>query len=120
MKSPRMPPEDEVRSWVYLYYSNDTNNETAKYWKDMGKALFEVSKDELKVNDDVKTAIAGIVGDAATPEEKLRRIYDFCRIKIKNLSDDASGLSEDDKKKLTANKSPGETLKKGMGTGGNI
>jgi len=119
-QEPRMPPEDQVRSWVFLHYTDATKVDTAKYWKDMGKALFEVSKDEMKVSDEVKAAIAGIVGDATTPEEKLRRIYDFCRIKIKNINDDASGLSEDEKKKLKPNKSPGETLKKGMGTGTNI
>lgn len=119
-EEPRMPPEDEVRSWVFLYYTDDTKLETEKYWQNTGKALYGVSKDDMKVDNEVKAAIAGIIGDAATPEEKLRRIYDFCRTKIKNLSDDASGLSEDEKKKVKANKSPGETLKKGMGTGSNI
>ncbi len=119
-EEPMMPPEDEVRSWVFLYYSEDTKLETAKYWQDTGKVLFGASKDDMKVNDELRAAIPGIVGDASTPEEKLRRIYDFCRIKIKNLSDDASGLSEDEKKKIKANKSPAETLKKGMGTSDNI
>jgi hypothetical protein len=119
-EEPRMPPEDEVRSWVFLYYTGDNKVEAAKYWKDTGKAIYEASKDEMKVSDEVKSAIAGIVGDATTPEEKLRRIYDFCRTQIKNISDDASGLSDDEKKKLKENKSPGETLQRRMGTGGNI
>jgi len=119
-EEPSMPPDDEVRSWVFLYYSEDTKKETAKYWEETGKVLFSIYKDEMKVSDEVKAAIPGIIGDAATPEDKLRRIYDFCRIKIKNLSDDASGLSEDEKKKIKSNKSPAETLKKGMGTGSNI
>jgi hypothetical protein len=119
-EEPRMPPEDEVRSWVFLYYTLDEKLEVEKYWREMGKAFYEVSKDEMKVSNEVKTAVAGIVGDAATPQEKLQRIYDFCRTKIKNISDDASGLSDDERKKLKANKSPAETLQKGMGTGGNI
>ena len=119
-EEPRMPPEDNVRSWVFLYYTQDNKVEVDKYWQEMGKALYEASKDEMKVSNEVKTAVAGIVGDAATPEEKLHRIYDFCRTKIKNINDDASGLSDDEKKKLKANKSPAETLQKGMGTGGNI
>jgi hypothetical protein len=60
------------------------------------------------------------VGDAATPEEKLQRIYDFCRIKIKNTSDDASGISDDERKKLKENKSPADTLKRGSGSGPDI
>jgi hypothetical protein len=120
-EEPRMPPEDEVRSWVFLFYSADeTSIEAEKYWKDMGKRLFEVTKDDMKVNDEVKTAVAGIIGDATTSEDKLRRIYDFCRTKIKNINDDASGLSDDERKKLKENKSPADTLKRGMGTGTNI
>ena len=119
-EEPRMPPEDQVRSWVFLYYSEETKLDPEKYWKEVGKKIFEATKDEMKVNDEVKTAVAGIVGDASTPEEKLRRIYDFCRTKIKNTSDDASGMSDDERKKLKENKSPADTLKRGMGTGSNI
>jgi hypothetical protein len=119
-EEPRMPPEDEVRSWVFLYYSEELKIEEDKYWKEFGKKLYEVTKDDMKVNDDVKNAVAGIVGNATAAEEKLHLIYDFCRTKIKNISDDASGISADERKKIKESKSPGETLKRGMGTGGNI
>jgi hypothetical protein len=85
-----------------------------------GKKLVTVSKDFMKVDGEVKTAITAIIGDATDPEEKLRRIYDFCRTKIKNVSDDASGLTDEDKKKLKENKSPSDTLKRGSGTGSDI
>jgi hypothetical protein len=116
----RMPPEDEVRSWVYLYYSEDNKMSTDQYWNIIGRAFGEVLKDEMKVNDDVKSAVAGIVGDAKTPEEKLERIYDFCRTKIKNLNDDANGMTDDEKEKVKENKTPADTLKRGMGTGSDI
>jgi hypothetical protein len=119
-EEPRMPPEDEVRSWVFLYYAEDLKREPEKYWKDQGKLLFEKTKDAMKVNDAVKTAIAGIIGDASTDQDKLQRIYDFCRTKIKNTSDDASGLTAEEKNKLKDNKSAADTLKNGRGTGGDI
>src|SRR6267143_5472107 len=119
-EEPRMPPEDEVRSWVFLYYAEDLKREPEKYWKDYGKKLFEDTKEGMKVNDAVKTAVTGIVGDASTAQDKLQRIYDFCRTKIKNTSDDASGLTADEKSKLKENKSPADTLKNGRGTGGDI
>ena len=71
----------------------------------------------MKVNDDVKAALPGVIGDAATPKDKLQRIYDFCRTKIKNTSDDANGMSADEKAKLKDNKTPADTLKRGMGAG---
>ena len=119
-EEPKAPPEDQLRSWVFLYFSDETNNDPEKYWKEYGKRTFEVLKDLTKVDSEVKTAAATIVGDATEPEDKLRRIYDFCRIKIKNTSDDASGLTDDDRKKLKENKSPADTLKREMGSGADV
>jgi hypothetical protein len=119
-EEPHMPPEDFVRSWILLYKSDDLNREAEKYWKDYGRQVFADTKDRMKVSEEVKTAVAGIIGDATTPEEKLRRIYDFCRTKIKNISDDASGLTPDEKSKIKDNKSPADTLKNGRGLGGDI
>jgi hypothetical protein len=119
-EEPRMPPEDAVRSWVFLYYSDEKKLDAEQYWKDAGRRFHEVFKDLIKPNDEVKAAVAGIVGDAKTDAEKLQRLYDFCRTKIKNVSDDASGLTPDERAKLKDNKSPGDTLKRAQGTGGDI
>jgi len=119
-EEPHMPPEDAVRSWILLFKADDMKREADQYWKDYGRKLFEDHKDSMKVSEEVKTALAGIIGDATTPEEKLRRIYDFCRTKIKNVSDDASGLTPDEKSKIKDNKSPADTLKNGRGYGSDI
>jgi hypothetical protein len=116
----KMPPENAVRSWVFLFYREGDKVEADKYWKDLGRAIYEGSKDEMKANDEVKAAVAGIIGNATTPEEKLQRIYDFCRTKIKNVNDDAVVMTEDERNKFKANKTAAETLKRGIGTGGNI
>lgn len=115
-----MPPEDAVRSWVFLFASDDKKLDAEQYWKDTGRRYYEVFKDLTKPNDEVKAAVPGIVGDAKTDTEKLQRIYDFCRTKIKNVSDDAAGLTPDERAKLKENKSPGDTLKRAQGTGGDI
>jgi hypothetical protein len=119
-EEPRMPPEDSVRRWMLLYYTPDVKSDPAGYWKHWGQILHGVFKERIKVNDDIKRAAAEIVGDAATPEQKLERIYDFCRLKIKNLSDDASGLTEDDRERLKRNEKPADTLKRAQGTASDI
>jgi len=119
-EEPRTPPENQLRSWVFLYFSDDTKLAPDVYWKNFGKTAFEGTKDSMRVDGEVKNAVGTIIGDASNAEEKLRRIYDFCRTKIKNLSDDAAGLTDDEKKKLKDNKSPGDTLKRSQGTGSDI
>jgi hypothetical protein len=119
-EEPRMPPEDAVRPWMLLFYSKETNLEVEKFWQDYGKRTYEANKSRMKVSDEVKTAAAAAIAGASTPEEKLEKLFEFCRSKIKNVNDDASGLTSEDRAKLKENKSPADTLKRGMGTGTDI
>lgn len=116
----RMPPEDQVKAWMLIYYSKDQKVEPEKYWFDYGKRIYERTKSLLKVNDEVRAAATTIIGDAKTPEEKLGRLFEFCREKIKNVSDDASGMTAEERKKLKENKSPADTLKRGVGDAADI
>lgn len=119
-EEPRMPPEDSVRPWMLIYYSEDRQLIGEKFWKQLGKENFERNKSRLKVNDEVKQAAAAAIGDATDPDQKIERIFEFCRSKIKNVNDDASGMTTEERDKLKENKSPSDTLKRGMGTGFDI
>lgn len=121
-EEPRMPPADQVRAWMLLYY---TRSEWAKassmrFWAIWGGVVNEIHKPDIKVNDEVKRAAAEAVADATTPEEKLKRIDKYVRTKIKNIYDDAVGLTPEDRAKLKVNKSPSDTLKRGQGTAEDI
>ncbi len=116
----RMPPEDQIRAWVLLYYSNKDKIVPAEYWKSVGKRRYELTKGMMKVNDDVKKSAATIIGDASDPDQKLQRLLEFCRTKIKNINDDAEHLTADDRKKLKENKSPNDTLKNAYGNSTDI
>jgi hypothetical protein len=117
---PRMPPEDQVRPWMLVFYSDEKVSDPQKFWKDFGKRIHEAVKPQMKVNDEVKQAAAAAIGDATDPEQKLQRLFDFCKTKIKNVDDDASGLVADDRDKVKENRSPSDTLKRAMGTGMDI
>lgn len=119
-EEPRMPPEYAVRPWLLVYYSEDTKLDPGSFWTQYGKKAYESTKSAMKVSNEVKQATATAIGDAATPEEKLRRIFEFCRAQIKNINDDASGMSNEERAKWKNNKTPADTLKRGMGTGYDI
>ncbi|HKO98662.1 MAG TPA: DUF3857 domain-containing protein [Pyrinomonadaceae bacterium] len=119
-EEPRMPPESSVRPWMLVYYSEDTQLTGDKFWKDFGKKAYENNKSRMKVSDEVKQAVVTAIGDATDPEQKIQRLFEFCRSKIKNVNDDASGLTAEERSKLKENKSPADTLKRAMGTGTDI
>ena len=118
----RMPPEDEVKTWMLVYYHKQLEEkiETQKYWNDIGKRYYEEYKGAIKANDEVKKQAAALVSEAKTDDEKITRLFEFCREKIKNVSNDASGLTPDERAKLKDNKNPSDTLKRGQGTSGDI
>jgi len=119
-EEPRMPPEDAVRPWLLIYYSEDKKLSAEQFWKDYGKETFETNKSRMKVNDEVKQAAATAIGDASSPQQKLERLFEFCRAKIKNVNSEGSGLSAEERDKFKENKSPADTLRRGMGTGKDI
>ena len=119
-EEPRMPPENQLKTWMLIYYTKEEKIDAEKYWADLGKRIYEGTKSLLKVNDDVRQAAASATADAKTDDEKIERLFQFCRTKIKNVSDDASGLTSEERKKLKENKTPGDTLKRGTGTAADV
>jgi hypothetical protein len=109
-EEPYMPPDDEVKRWVYLSYQN---SRTAFQWGNVSFIWAEVLKNLSKPNKEVKQKAADLTAGAANDEEKLRRIYEFVQKHIKNVSFDRS-LSEEEAEKLKV-KDADDALKRGMG-----
>lgn len=117
----RMPPEDQVKTWMLVYYApGDKRPDADKYWMQVGKDFYEKNKSLIKPNDEVKKLAATLIAEAKTDDEKLERLYEFCRTKIRNWNDDAAGLTAEEREKLKDNKNPGDTLKHGVGSGQDI
>lgn len=120
-EEPNMPPEDAVRGWMLVYYTRiDLSKIPQLYWAFWGRLIADVHKPDLKINDDVKRAAVEAVGSATDPERKLENIFNYVRSHIKNIYDDASGLTPEERAKVKTNKSPADTLKRGQGTAEDI
>lgn len=119
-EEPRMPPEDQVRPWMLLYYSDKMKLVPQEFWKSYGKQQYEAHKGLMKVNDDVRRAAIEAIGDATAPEQKLERLLQYCRTKIKNTTDDTTVMTDEERKKLKDNNNPADTLKRGYGNGRDI
>jgi len=120
-EEPRMPPEDEVRSWLLLYYTRDIKATSDDFWARIGGWIartYEI-KDTLKPGKDLKAAAAEITAGAATPDDKMAKIFDFCKTKVKNITFDPD-LTDDQKDDIKPNKSTNDTYKKLQGTSTDI
>lgn len=114
---PYMPPEDEVRSWMLLYYTRRLKDTSTDFWSRLGGNIVYVYdvKDTLKPDKSLKAAVAEITAGSTDPEEQVSKIFDFCKTKIKNLSYDPT-MTDEDREKLKPNKSTTDTYKKLQGT----
>jgi hypothetical protein len=112
---PDMPPEDQLRAWVRIYYEEDRKYHPDKFWKEIGKEDFARVKPLIKPDDLVKTTAAELISGLDKPEDKLAALDKFCRTKIRNIFNEASGLTGEEIKALKVNKSAGDTLRQKAG-----
>ncbi|MEQ1765591.1 MAG: DUF3857 domain-containing protein, partial [Pyrinomonadaceae bacterium] len=116
---PHMPPDDEVRSWLLVYYTLDGSKKgstSADFWSRAGGAIVARwgVKETLKPGKELKAAATQIAGGAVGPEDQMAKLFEFCKAKIKNISYDAA-MTEEQKDEIKPNKSPSDTYKKLQG-----
>ncbi len=125
-EEPRMPPDDMVRPWMLLTGSRlsimsasafsisfavKDPSSPALYWGAVSTERAALTKFMTKSNGDIKKAAAEITAGAATPDEKLRKLYEFCQTQIKNTSFDPA-LTDEQRQKLPETKSLNDVLKR--------
>jgi len=129
-EEPRMPPEDMVRPWMLLtgtrigitgasafsisFTIKDPSSPTL-YWGAVGAENAPLAKFMTKSSSEIKKAAAEITAGASTPDEKLRKLYDFCQTQIRNTSFDTT-LTDEDRRKLPKVDSLSDVLKRKSGS----
>ena len=116
-EEPQMPPEDEVRSWMIIYYWDDLKDTSSDFWSKAGGVIVRVFdiKDTLKPGKDMKAAATEIANGATTPDDQLARLYEFCKKRVKNITYDPT-LTDEQKEEIKPSKSAADTYKKLQGT----
>lgn len=94
---PDTPSDDETKQWLLLYYSEEELKEPKKYWIKLGKQLNAEFEKHVKVSGEVKALADEAIAGTQTNDEKLIRIADFCRTKIKNVDYSAAGITAEEK-----------------------
>jgi hypothetical protein len=117
---PYMPPEDQLRSWLLIYYEEDKKIDADKFWKDLGKQDFARFKSLINPNGDIKKLAAEVTSGITEPAGKLAALDRFCRTRIRNVNSSASHATAEEDKAVKENHSPGDTLKQKAGRGMDI
>jgi hypothetical protein len=119
-EEPQMPPVDSIRAFLLVFYATGMRGAPAKFWDDYGKMQYAITKERIKPNDEIKEATAGVIGSSSQPEEVIGKLFQFVRSNIKNINDDASGLTLKQREEALKKRTPANTLKRKTGTSGDI
>src|SRR5690349_20524401 len=117
-EEPMMPPEDSVRSWALVRYH--TIFSFLSGYTSQAVFAYEAFQPYMKVDKDIKAKAAELTEAAGSPDEKVLKIFEFCRDTIKNTDDKSAGFTDDQLEKMKENKKPSDTLKRGVGSGGDL
>jgi hypothetical protein len=118
-KEPFSPPESVLKPHVDYFYIEGTLEEPAKYWNKVARERGGYIEDFMNGRD-AQNLGKTLANGAATPDEKLRRIY--ARVQqLRNLSYEQDKTEqESSREKLRDNKSVDDVLRNGYGYRGEL
>ena len=116
-EEPMMPPEDSVRAWAMVQYLSLFSLFSA--YPLVAVEVHLGSQQFMKVDKEIKQKATEIIAGATAPDDQLNKLLEFCRTNIKN-TDDKNAFTEEELEKIKDNKKPADTLKRGVGSGGDI
>jgi hypothetical protein len=114
-EEPYMPPEDELRAWALVFYTEEANRVPEKYWTDYGKKVYASYRQEMKVTGEIKKVATEATAGAGTDDEKARALYAWMRKNIRNIN--SVDVTAEERRAAKENKSSADTLKQRLGTG---
>ncbi len=115
-QEPFSPPRLNNESSLIVCYSLDKLLPPKAHWAREGKELHERMLKETKLTKLVQSTLDGIVSPTDTPEQKLRKLYDFTRTKLLNRASPLAGFTQAQREKFKPNETATDTLKAGHGT----
>jgi len=110
----------DAQMWM-MFYPTDTLGKPEEYWKKTGTELAsEVDGLLKKASKLAREKAVALTAGAASAEEKLARLNDYCRQSILNVSEFPPPGGVDRKKMLAERRPPDELIQSGMGSSRDI
>ena len=114
---PYMPPQDQVRGWILLFYSPKIDLDHEKFWKDTGKDLAREFGGYLDTGGAVKKKAAELTASLSTSEEKIEAVRQFVLNDIKNIHHERYGVTAAERQQLKEKRKLSDALADGYATG---
>jgi hypothetical protein len=114
-EEPYMPPADNLRAWILIYYAPDDERVPEKYWPKFAKTQYAKFKELIKLNSDIKRIATEVVSGSKTDDERIRALYAWIHKNVRNVNTDT--VSSTERELWKPNHNTAETFRQGIGTG---
>jgi hypothetical protein len=112
------PPEKELKPWVNFFYIEGGLIDPGVFWSNQGQLLTAQIEKFVGNGGGLRDQASALIATAATPEAKLRKLYERAQ-QIRNLTFEDE-KSDAEQALLKENKSAGDVLRNGYGTANDI
>lgn len=79
VSEPDMPPEEQVKGFMVLFYTAEEQKTPETYWPEVGRTRAERFDGQAKANDRIRTTARTLVAGATGDRDKLERIAHWLR-----------------------------------------
>jgi hypothetical protein len=110
---PLMPPEDQLRGWLLVYYTEPPELSAYDYWRKFSQRNYSSFRGASSPNGVIRSALGG-AESGGVDGDQLRRIFDWCQTRIGNLATDTT-RTRSERAKTEVSELPEETLRRGYG-----
>ena len=97
---PYGPPMLATHAALVLFYTRAKDLPTAEFWHQESKEMHKKYNPLTKTTPQISAALAEIVAPADSEDQKLRKIYDWCRTKITNRDRNTTHLTSEGRKAI--------------------
>ena len=117
-EEPSMPPEYSSKQWILIYYEENDNTGKDKYWKSLGRQLYGEYSSKIKINGDVKSTANELIHGASADDEKILRLFEYCRKDLKDIH--GTQITTEQREQAKENRNTVDTLAHKAGTAEDI
>lgn len=110
---PEMPAEDQVKSWILVYYTQRPEPSASDFWRGFSQRNYSSFHASTTPNGPIRDGLAKIPHQGGS-DDRLRDIFEWCQTRIGNLTTDTT-RSLTERSKTTVSVLPEETLQRGYG-----
>jgi hypothetical protein len=107
-------PPYEQRPWVFISYEASGRRKTETFGREFGASLYDDYRKASRPNDELRALARQAVAGAGSDRDKVTALVRAARAAVRRV--DVDTVTPDERKKVRANRTAGEALKRGTGT----